>query len=260
MTKVGFIGAGQMGMPMVRRLHGAGINISVHARRAEVIDELRALGIAVVADPSELAARVDVVEVCLFSDAQLREVLLTGGVAASMRPGTILLSHVTGSPALYDELSAIVATGVVVIDAPVSGTSAQIAVGDLTVLLGGDAGSVARVTPLLAAFASHVIHVGERGDAQRVKLINNLLFAANVRIAGEAIRVGEAIGIDQQRLVRALGQCSGRTWALGLLEDRPFAAFEAGTRRYLDKDFGVVEQVAAELGIDLGLLGKLAAS
>ncbi len=254
---VGFIGAGQMGMPMVRRLHAADVALTVYARRPEVADELRALGVSVSDDLCELASTVDVVEVCLFSDEQLREVLLGGGVAPAMRPGSILMSHVTGSPTLCTELQRAVAPGVIVLDAPISGTAAQIDRGDLTVLLGGDAGAVDRVTPILEAFSSHIIHAGDLGDAQRVKLVNNLLFAVNMRIAGEAIRVGEQLGIDQSRLVRAISQCSGRTWALGLMEEHPFAAFEQSARRYLDKDVAAIEDVAAELGLDLGLIGAL---
>lgn len=254
---VGFIGAGQMGMPMVRRLHAAGVALTVYTRRAEVDDELRTLGVRVSDDLCELASTVDVVEVCLFSDGQLREVLLDGGVAAAMRPGSILMSHVTGSPTLCTELQSAAGPGVTVLDAPISGTATQIDRGDLTVLLGGDRSAVARVTPILETFASHIIHAGDLGDALRVKLVNNLLFAVNMRIAGEAIRVGAALGIDQPRLVRAISQCSGRTWALGLMEEHPFAAYEQSARRYLDKDVAAIEDVATELGLDLGLIGTL---
>jgi 3-hydroxyisobutyrate dehydrogenase-like beta-hydroxyacid dehydrogenase len=254
---VGFIGAGQMGMPMVRRLHGAGIAVTVLARRPEVADELRALGISVTDNVCELASKVDVVEVCLFSDLQLREVFLDGGAATAMSPGSILMSHVTGSPTLCTELADAVGPKVSVLDAPISGTAAQIDRGDLTVLLGGDASAVARVTPILESFASHIIHAGSLGDGQRVKLVNNLLFAVNLRIAGEAIRIGAAMGLEQSQLVRAISQCSGRTWALGLLEEHPFAMFEQSARRYLDKDIAAIEQVAGQLDLDLGLLGTI---
>jgi 3-hydroxyisobutyrate dehydrogenase-like beta-hydroxyacid dehydrogenase len=257
-VKIGFIGVGQMGMPMVRRIHLAGGDLTVWARRVETIDELRAAGVDVADDPCELAASVDVLEVCLFSDAQLDEVLIGGGVAAQTRPGSVVMSHVTGSPTMYATLAAAAGAHVSIVDAPISGTAAQIAAGELTVLLGGSHVDVERVTPILETFAAHIIHAGPLGDAQRVKLVNNLLFAANVRLAGEAIRIGAEIGISQDRLVRAMAVCSGNTRALGLLEMQPFAPFATGIRRFLDKDVSVIEAVAAELGIDLGPLGALA--
>ena len=247
-----------MGMPMVRRIHAAGVQLMVFARRAEVIDELRALGISHTQDVQELTASSNIVEICLLSDPQVDELLYGAGLAAALRPGTVFLSHVTGNPDVYKTLAQRVAPGVGVLDAPVSGTAIQIANGDLTVLLGGPDKDVQRVTPVLETFSSHVIHCGPLGDGQRVKLVNNLLFTLNVRFAGEAIRIGEGLGIEQSRLVRAISQCSGRTWALGLLEHVPFTQFAEGTRRYLDKDVDVVFEVAKGLGVDLGIAGSLA--
>ena len=255
---VGFIGAGQMGMPMVARLHAAGVPVTVFARRPEVRDELAERGIAVAADAAELASGVDIVEICLFSDEQQQALLFDGGVASAMRPGSILMSHVTGSPALYDLLVEAVAPGVGVVDAPVSGTAEQIAVGQLTVLLGGTDHDVQRVSPVLSSFASRIIHAGPLGDGQRVKLVNNLLFTVHLRLAGEAVRLGTEFGIDQQRLVNAVMQCSASSLALGLLADRPFSDFGDSIQRFLRKDVAVVDAVAAELGVDIGLLGDLA--
>jgi 3-hydroxyisobutyrate dehydrogenase-like beta-hydroxyacid dehydrogenase len=252
LPSVGFIGAGQMGMPMVRRLHAAGIALTVLARRPEVLAELTALGIASTGDAQELAASADIVEICLFSDHQLEEVMLEGGVAAAMRPGSLLVNHVTGSPRVYDVL-AMAAPAVHLLDAPVSGTAAQIAQGDLTVLLGGTDDDVQRATPVLSSFASHLVHVGALGDGQRVKLVNNLMFTVNLRLAGEAVRIGESLGISREGLVRGMAHCSGRTWALALLEAHPYDLIEQSARKFLEKDVAVVEAVAAEAGIDLGL-------
>jgi 3-hydroxyisobutyrate dehydrogenase-like beta-hydroxyacid dehydrogenase len=259
-TRVGFIGAGLIGRPMIGRIHSAGFDLTVYARRPEVRDELGALGIRVTADAAELASSVDLLEVCLYSDAQMREVLIDCDVAAAMRPGAVLVGHVTGNPTLYDELTHVVRPGVSLVDAPFSGTAAHILRGELTVLLGGTDNDVERVRPVVASFASKIIHAGPLGYALRVKLVNNLLFAVQLRLAGEAVRIGEDLGIGREHLVPALMECSGASWALGLLKDLPFSTFEGSAMRYLEKDVSTLKDVAAELGVNLGTIVNLLSS
>ncbi len=260
--RVGFIGAGQMGRPMVDRLVTAGQGVTVFARRAETRDELTAAGIAVTGHAAELAASVDVLIVCVFSDAQLRELLLDDGVVddgvvGALQPGATLVSHVTGSPDLVAELADRAPLGVHVVDAPMSGTADQIRAGRLTLLLGGDEADIERVRPVLAAYADPIIHVGAIGDAQRVKLINNLLFTVNLRMAVDAARLAEAMSVTPNRLADTLATCSGNSFALALFQHLQPEALVATARPFLAKDVAVVREVAASLGLDLGLLGEL---
>jgi len=259
--QVGFIGAGQMGRPMVDRLVAAGQCVTVFARRAETRAELTAAGIAVTGQAAELAASVDVLIVCVFSDAQLRELLLggvvDGGVLGALQPGATLVSHVTGSPDLVAEFADRAPAGVHVVDAPMSGTADQIRSGRLTLLLGGDEADIERVRPVLAAYADPILHVGAIGDAQRVKLINNLLFTVNLRMAVEAARLAEAMSVTPSRLAATLATCSGNSFALALFQHLPPEAMIETARPFLAKDVAVVREVATSMGLDLGLLGEL---
>jgi 3-hydroxyisobutyrate dehydrogenase-like beta-hydroxyacid dehydrogenase len=139
-----------------------------------------------------------------------------------------------------------------------SGTADQIRAGQLTLLVGASADDVEVVRPVLAAYADPIIHVGQVGDGQRIKLINNLVFAVNLRLAALAVDMGQSVGIPPDKLARVLEHCSGATRALSLLADIPAERAVAAARPFLAKDVAVVREVARELGTDLGLLGQLA--
>ena len=264
--RVGFIGVGQMGRPMVERLLSAGYPVTVYVRRPEVAAELANAGAQVLPTPAEVAAAADVLCVCLFSDTQLTELLLGANsdgderhplVIDALRPGSYLVNHVTGSPMLAQELARRAPPGVRYVDAPMSGTGRDIRAGRLTLLVGAAAEDVESVRPVLAAYAEPVIHVGAVGDGQRIKLVNNLLFTVHLRIALEAARLGQSVGIEPADLARVLATCSGNSYAVALLQQAPATALAESALPYLAKDVAVVRRVADGLGIDLGLLGAL---
>jgi 3-hydroxyisobutyrate dehydrogenase-like beta-hydroxyacid dehydrogenase len=257
-TRVGFIGVGHMGRPMVDRLVAAGAPTEVYVRRQELRDELASAGIAVAASATDLAARSELVILCFFNDAQVREVMLDDGVLAAMRPGSILVSHVTGSPALSRDLQAAAPEGVTVLDVPISGTDDHIRRGQLTLMVGGDLAALDRIRPVLEAYANPILHVGGLGDGQRVKLINNLVFTVNLRTALAAAELGESMGVPAAELSRVLSECSGGSFAINLFQHMPPESLAGGARHYLIKDVSTIREVAGEQGIELGLLGELA--
>jgi 3-hydroxyisobutyrate dehydrogenase-like beta-hydroxyacid dehydrogenase len=256
--KVGFLGVGQMGRPMVGRLLAGDLPVTFYARRPEVAAEVTAAGARSLDSPGAVASECDVLIVCLFSDAQVEQLLADGGVLAAMQPGAVLVNHVTGSPALARELAAAAPAGVGYVDAPVSGSAESIAAGELTILAGGDSAHLESARPALETYASPIIPVGGVGDAQLVKLVNNLLFTVHLRIAGEITDLAASQGIERTALVEALHHCSGHSFALDVLAASPFAETRENAGPYLRKDIGAVREVAAELGMDLGLLGELA--
>ncbi|MDT5127914.1 MAG: hypothetical protein QOH54_3558, partial [Mycobacterium sp.] len=206
---VGFLGAGQLGEPMVERLLGAGHNVLVHARRAEARGRLEAKGAVLAASVADLAAGSDILISCLFSDAQLCETGLgPDGFIANAKPGSIFVSHTTGNLSTLEALQAGSETASSILDAPVSGTADDIAAGTLTVLLGGAGDAVAAVTPVLAAYADPVVPTGPLGSALAIKLINNLLFAANAQLLASATQLGEQLGVEPDVLLSALQVCS----------------------------------------------------
>jgi 3-hydroxyisobutyrate dehydrogenase len=259
--QVGFVGAGQMGAPMVDRLIAAGTPVTVYARRPEVRERFERAGAPAVATLAEAARDADVVVLCLYSDAHVLELALgDDGLLAAMRPGSVLALHTTGSPATAQQLAEVGASrDVHVVDAPVSGGPDEIYAGKLAVMLGGESADVQRVREVVSAYADPIFETGALGSAEAIKLINNALFAANIQLAAEAERVGNALGIDTDMLAGIIQRCSGATFVMGVVANfGSTAALVDAAGHFMRKDVDVVTEVAAGLGIDLGLLGQVA--
>lgn len=257
---IGFLGAGQLGEPMVGRLVGAGHEVIVFARRDEVRGRLRDLGATVVNSIAELAAESDILIGCLFSDAQLRETGRgPGGFIENAKQGAVFISHTTGSIDTLTSLCAASDHAPLILDAPVSGSAEDIRAGALTVLIGGDEQAVSRVRPVLGSYADPIVATGELGSALRVKLINNILFAANAQLTASAVSVGERLGVRPDALLRALSVCSGSSQALKHIEQLGGPdGFGHAAAPFLRKDVAVAVAGAEQIGADLGLLVTVA--
>lgn len=154
MSKIGFVGAGRMGAPMVRRLVEAGHTVTVLGRTQEKRTAAQELGAIAVSEPADVAADADVVAVCVFTDDQVRNMCLDDGLLAAMVPGATLVIHTTGSPATARDIAARGEEyGVAVVDAPISGGPHDIAEGTVTLFVGGAAAAVDAVRPVLAPTA-----------------------------------------------------------------------------------------------------------
>ncbi|MGW4365845.1 NAD(P)-dependent oxidoreductase [Nocardia takedensis] len=256
---VGFVGAGQMGEPMVVRLVESGHRTVVYARREPVRERLRAAGAEVVDSVAEVAAASDVVLACLFSDQQLVEVLDgPSGILATARSEAVVVSHTTGVVSTVRDLAAAHPDGPTLLDGPVSGSAEDIAAGKLTVLLGGPADHVDRVRPVLAAYADTVIATGALGSALGVKLVNNALFAANAQLVALAAEVGRQLGIEDDQLLDALAEASGNSYAAAAIRRTGgFAKFEKRAAPFLRKDVAACVAATADLGVDLGRLATV---
>jgi 3-hydroxyisobutyrate dehydrogenase-like beta-hydroxyacid dehydrogenase len=256
---VGFIGAGQLGEPVIGRLLASGQPVRALARRADVGDRLAGLGATVVDTPA--AAAAEIVVLFVFSDEQLLDVALGNhGVLAAMPPSGVLVVHTTAALETVQRLATEADTrGVTVLDAPVSGTADDIRAGRLTVLVGGDEDAVGRCLPVFAAYADPVLPVGPLGSAMKVKLVNNILFAAQVQLAADAARLAGDLSVDPMRALNALLSCSGASTAMmHLTRSGDVDAFGARVSRYLRKDVAACAETSAALGVDLGLLGDVA--
>ncbi|MCW2784718.1 MAG: putative reductase [Marmoricola sp.] len=256
---VGFVGAGSMGAPMVARLLAAGFEVNLVARRTEVADRFAALGAVVVASVAELAPS-PVVIVCPFDETQLAEIVDgPDGLLARMSPGAVLVQHATVSAGCIGDLALrAAATGVVVVDAPISGRADDIAAGTLKVLYGGADDLLERLAPILGCYADAVIRTGDVGSATMTKLVNNLVFASHTQIAGAAVALGSDLGLEPGRLLEALTTCSANSTALATLRAvGDVDTFAALAVPYLRKDVTLIESEATALGISTGVLGRL---
>jgi len=254
--RLGFVGAGRMGRPMVRRLVEAGYQVGVRARTEEAGESLAGLGAQAAGTLAEVGTGAEAVLICVHTDEQVREVCLDGGLLDAMAGGSALVIHTTGSPRTIDAIAERAAPrGIQVIDAPVSGGPHDIAAGQLTLFVGGSEEAVSRIRPVLASYGDPVLHVGASGAGQRVKLLNNALFAAHIGLLSDAVSLGRQLGVDEAVLLDALPHASAASRALtGATARGSVAGFAAAVSGFLRKDLLVVRTVAAELGGDLGAL------
>lgn len=254
--RLGVIGAGRMGRPVMGRLVEAGYEVRVLGRSAQAQQALAGAGAKVVTTIADVAAGADAVLVCAFSDEQVREICLGSELLSQLPDGATVVVHTTGSPrtiaAIADRAAAL---GSHAIDAPFSGGPHDIAAGRVTLFVGGADDTVARIRPVLSCYADPVLHVGPVGHGQRVKLINNTLFAAQLGLLLDATRLGALLGVDEAVLIDALPHGSAASRALTIATARGSATnFVATAREFLVKDLNAVRTVAAELGGDLGAL------
>jgi 3-hydroxyisobutyrate dehydrogenase-like beta-hydroxyacid dehydrogenase len=257
---IGFIGAGRIGAPMAAALAARGAQVSVCARRAEASEQLTAAGCRAVASIAGLGADNDLVISCVFADAQFESI--AAPIAEILRPGSVFASHTTGSPATMRGFATRLAgegKDVQVVDAPFSGTPDDVRAATLTVMLGGPKEGIDRVEPAVRAYAGTVIRTGDLGSALILKLINNIVFAANVQVGLEVARLAEQAGIPMSSVYQVFAASSGGTKAIGVMEQFGAPqAFADQVRPFMVKDVAACEQVAAEIGVDLGLLGRVA--
>lgn len=247
---IGWVGLGSVGTGMVARALAAGHRVTAYAR-GKGLEQARADGAQTTTDYAALAAQSDVLGICLFSDVQLRDVLFDGGALAAMRPGSVVAIHTTGAPGLAREIGARAPAGVGVLDATFSGGPVQVAAGELVLMVGGEAEAIERARPLLETYASKIHHVGPLGHGQTLKLLNNLLFAANLQYAAEILKIAEQQGFKSWEAARIIQDCSGASYSMGIFQaPAPVAQVLASTQRYMEKDVSTAASAAAEAGID----------
>lgn len=244
-----------MGRPMVRRLAGAGHEVAVLGRTPEARAALAAGGARPVGGLADAGAAADAVLVCVFTDEQVRQVC-GDALLAGMPGGSVIVVHTTASPRTIEAVAAHASRyGVHVVDAPVSGGPHDVEAGRITLFVGGADDIVARVRPALGAYGDPVLHVGPAGAGLRVKLVNNALFASQIGLIAEAVRLGARLGVDEDVLLGALTSGSASSRALAGVAGRgSVAAFARAAGGFVGKDVEAVRKAAAEAGGGLGAM------
>jgi 3-hydroxyisobutyrate dehydrogenase len=250
---IGFIGLGNLGAPVARRIAAAGYRLTIWARRPETLTTFGETTVRVATSARDLAASSDVVGLCVRTDQDVRTVMDGAeGVLAGARPGTVVAIHSTVDPETCRRLAEDAATrDVTVLDAPLSGGHPAAENGDLLVMTGGDPVAAERCRPLFETFGSLVVHMGPIGTAQRAKLVNNALLTANISLAADALELGRALDIDPDMLARALQHGTGRSFGLSVLTRvRDEGELTAAGWGLLRKDVDLLIDAAGRAGAD----------
>jgi 3-hydroxyisobutyrate dehydrogenase-like beta-hydroxyacid dehydrogenase len=260
---IAFLGAGRMGRPIVERLIAAGHECTLWLRREEARETARAAGLVCSDSLSDAVQHADVVLCVVQNDEQVRAVCLGPGAALSvMKPGATLVQHTTCDPATLELIAReATARNVRVLDAALSGGPHDIAAATLTLWVGGDESLLSELRPVLQAYASPILFVGTIGHGQRVKLVNNALFVAQVGLAIDAVRIASGLGLSEPDILAALRHGSAASRALEVVA-RAGSVAAVGERlsALMSKDVRIVREVAERSGADLGIVGTVLSS
>jgi len=207
-TRIGWIGAGRMGVPMAGYLIEAGFPLAVYSRTAASRQKLVALGAREASNVADCVRDADVVFSSVPDDAALRAIAFgPDGVLANAGPDTIFVETSTVSSEISGEVAAEAQrVGVAYLRAPISGNAASARTGNITVLVSGPGPAFEKVKPLLAAFSTGQVYLGEGDEARVMKLVVNSLVVNLAQSLAEALTLGRKAGLDWDVMLDALGQ------------------------------------------------------
>ena len=263
MTRIAFIGAGNMGLPMLRNLLAAGHEVRAYDVSPDALSAAVQAGADEAANLADAVTGAEVVITMLPEGRHVRAAYLGTGDSNDGILGHAPREALLADCSTIDIASAReVATkaseaGYEMIDAPVSGGVSGAAAGTLTFMVGGSGAAFARAEPVLAAMGRNVAHVGGAGHGQAAKICNNMMAGIAIIGASEVACLGEALGLDQEKLYGVLSTSSGQTWMMdhmhpiaGIVEaaasNRNFApGFKAAL---MSKDLGLAQAAAADTG------------
>jgi 3-hydroxyisobutyrate dehydrogenase-like beta-hydroxyacid dehydrogenase len=259
--KLGYIGLGNQGAPMAKRLVNWPGGLVVFDVRTESMTPLAELG-ATLADSVADVAKADVISVTVLTDAQVRDVV--GELAEHAKAGTVIAIHSTIEPDTAGELAdQLRPKGIHIVDAPVSGGAGAADKGELAVMVGADDDAYERVKPVFKQWASMVVRAGEPGAGTRMKLARNMLTFIGFAAACEAQKLAEAAGIDLQKLGRVVRHSDAQSGGPGAImvrdDTRPLAPDHfvhdmfLHTRGLAEKDLGLALALGEATGVSLPL-------
>lgn len=204
--RLGFIGIGLMGKPMVLRLLAAGYEVVVWNRSKAKLEEVIEKGAKAMRSPAEVALESDLAMTCVTDQKAVEEVLFgKAGMAASRKKGLLVVDFSSIAPASARAFAGkLERIGIGMVDAPVSGGVAGAENGTLIVMAGGRPEDVERARPVVMHLAQRLARMGDSGAGQAAKLCNQVIVGSLLPVIAEAVRLAEAAGIDATRLPGAL--------------------------------------------------------
>jgi 3-hydroxyisobutyrate dehydrogenase len=217
-TRVGFVGLGSMGYPMAARLREGGFALSVFDVRGEITRRFAAEhGATPAGSLSDLGAACDTAITMLPNGGIVRQVVCGDETAdgdcllRAMRPGSLVLDMSSSSPTGTQALGRLLEQrGMAMVDAPVSGGVARAQSGTLSIMAGGKPEAVERCLPVLKAFGERIFRTGALGSGHALKALNNLVSAAGLIVAAEALLIGRRFGLDAQTMLDVFNASTAR--------------------------------------------------
>lgn len=268
MSRIAFIGLGNMGGPMAANLLKAGHALQVFDLSSTAVDAAVAVGASAATDAGAAVATADVVITMLPASRHVEGLYLgDGGLLARIPAGALVIDCSTIAPTSARRVAAeAAARGLAMIDAPVSGGTAGAAAGTLTFIVGGTDAALERARPVLSAMGRNIFHMGDAGAGQVAKLCNNMALGVIMAVTGEAIALGVAHGLEAKALSQMMAVSTGRSWATEVCNPWPDVLEGAPSSRgysggfgndLMLKDLGLAAEAAIGVGASIPM-GELA--
>jgi 3-hydroxyisobutyrate dehydrogenase len=259
MARIGFIGLGNMGLPMAQNLIKAGHQVEGVDVVQAATDKLKAAGGAVAETAKIAASRADVVITMLPAGQHVREVYLgNGGIIENANAGTLLIDCSTIDVETARAVaSAAEAKGLLMLDAPVSGGVGGATAGTLTFMVGGSERAYERARSILQQMGKTIVHAGGSGNGQAAKICNNMMLGISMIAVCEGFVLAEKLGLDKQKLFDIASKSSGSCWSMvnycpvpGPVPTSPANRdYQAGfTAAMMLKDLALAQQAANATG------------
>jgi len=259
MTEIGFIGLGNMGGPMARNLVKAGHKVRGFDLAPAALEAAKAGGVVTVSAAAEAAQGAEVVISMLPAGQHVRAVYTgANGVIGLAKKGALLIDcstiDVASARAVHETAAA---SGLEMLDAPVSGGVAGAEGATLTFMVGGTDKAFARGKPLLESMGRNIVHAGGAGNGQAAKVCNNMILGITMIGISEAFTLAEKLGLDQKKLFEISSKASGSCWAmLNHLPVPGIVEASAANRGYkpgfaaamMHKDLKLSQEAAAQAG------------
>jgi 3-hydroxyisobutyrate dehydrogenase len=258
--KIGFIGTGAMGRPMLANLVKKGYTVNAYDVAEAALDGAVRAGAARAASAAAAARDAELVITMLPSSSHAESAYLgAGGVLESVARGRVCVDMSTIDPSVSRRIAeAVTARGARFLDAPVSGGVPRAEDATLAIMVGGEARDFEEARPVLAAMGANIIHVGPVGSGEVAKLCNNLIAGVAAVAVSEAFRIAEGFGVDPKVLTDVISKSSGNTWVMEHMHPVPGLVGKAPSSRdyapgfttdLMAKDLGLAVNAARELRV-----------
>ena len=258
MEKIGFIGLGNMGMPMAQNLISNGIKVKGFDISEEVLKQASKNKIEVCSDTLQASKEIDVLITMLPNGEAVSSVFNSESLLENIDPSILIIECSTISPKTSKELSLKASSlNLEMIDAPVSGGVKGAEEAGLTFMVGGSVENVEKARPILSKMGKNIFHAGGSGSGQIAKLCNNMLLAIHMSGTAEALSMGVKSGLDPSVLSEIMSKSSGGNWSLdkynpypGVMSESPASNdYQGGfLNKLMIKDLSLAKELADDAG------------
>lgn len=258
-SKIAFIGAGKMGLPVCKRLKAAGHDIKILARRADQARALQELGFIVENNVPDLVRGADIVFTCLPDDQTLCDVLLNETTVSALPHKAVMIDMSTVSPDISARIATHLPKGIAFLRSPVSGSTGMAESGTLTALVSGPQTAFEAQSEIFGAFSKKAFYLGAAEEARFLKLAINSMVAATSALLGEALALGVKGGLTNAAMLEVITQSAVASPLIGYKKDMIICGNyqPAATLNMLKKDLDLFLDAGRNQGVAMPINSEI---